>query len=58
MTTIQITWPDLKLPPINLKVLVPAWFFYASEKEREDYFNEILNPRCRDDNKEQGSSVH
>ena len=42
-TNIHITWPDLTFPPINLYVLVPAWFFYASEEERQQYFDNRLN---------------
>lgn len=40
--TIQIRWPDFSFPPVNLTILVPAWFFYATPAERETYFEELL----------------
>lgn len=40
--TPQIWWPDFSFPPVNLTVLVSAWFFYATPAERETYFKELL----------------
>jgi len=31
----SVTWPDLSFPPINLNILPPAWWFYATREERE-----------------------
>ena len=40
---IVITYPDINLPAINLWVLPPAWYFYATQEERKKYYEDILN---------------
>lgn len=40
---VVITYPDIELPAINLWVLVPAWYFYATDKERQKYYEDILD---------------
>jgi hypothetical protein len=38
-----ITYPDINLPAINLWVLPPAWYFYATQEERTKYYEELLS---------------
>lgn len=40
---VVITYPDINLPAINLWVLPPAWYFYATQEERTKYYEDILN---------------
>ena len=40
---VVITWPDINLPAINLWVLPPAWYFYATQEERHKYYEDLLN---------------
>ena len=42
-TRIVITYPDINLPAINLWVVIPAWYFYATKEERIKYYEELLN---------------
>jgi len=42
-TRIIISYPDVELPPINLLVVVPPWYFYATIEEREQYYKDLLN---------------
>ena len=39
----MVTWPDITFPPINLYTVPPAWFFYATAKEKiEMYYREVM----------------
>ena len=40
---VVITYPDVNLPAINLWVVPPAWYFYASQEERTKYYEQLLN---------------
>ena len=40
---VVITYPDTNLPAINLWVLMPAWYYYATPEEREEYYMGLLN---------------
>lgn len=42
-TRVVITYPDVTLPAINLWVVIPAWYFYATPEERAKYYEELLN---------------
>lgn len=42
-TRLVITWPDINLPAINLWVVAPAWYFYATPEERMAYYERVLN---------------
>jgi hypothetical protein len=40
---VVITYPDINLPAVNLWVVAPAWYFYATQEERQKYYEQLLN---------------
>lgn len=46
MNTNKIFWPDIRFGPVSLWSLPPAWWFYSSKEEKEEfaknlYFSQI-----------------
>jgi hypothetical protein len=53
-TCIMINWPDLKLPPINLHVLVPALEWYSlnsnTDNRNETFSEDNIDTKFRSSN--------
>jgi len=38
-----IDWPDITFGPVNLIILSPAWWFYSTQDERDEYLRSAID---------------
>lgn len=39
----KITWPELTFGPVNLYSVLPAWYFYLSEEEKNEMAQKVAH---------------